>query len=88
MTRGAAVILLIPNAVRAEAEELPPWDILEDHTVNLYRTVIETMKEGIVLQTSNGAIVEANRAAAEILGVSMESTDGPDVHGSPVVHGE
>jgi PAS domain S-box-containing protein len=70
------VILLIPNAVRAEAEELPPWDILEDHTVNLYRTVIETMKEGIVLQTSNGAIVEANRAAAEILGVSMDQLMG------------
>ena len=34
----------------------------------LYRSVIETMTEGVVIETAQGVVVEANRAARSLVG--------------------
>ena len=41
-----------------------------------YRYLYETMTQGVVLQDTDGKIIEANPAAAEVLGLSMEQMLG------------
>ncbi|MCA1755929.1 MAG: PAS domain S-box protein [Bacteroidales bacterium] len=41
-----------------------------------YRTLFETMAEGVVYQDSGGEIISANRAASEILGLTIEQMKG------------
>lgn len=41
-----------------------------------YRTLFETMVLGVVYQDINGKIISANRAAEEILGLSIEQMKG------------
>lgn len=41
-----------------------------------YRTLFESMAEGVVYQDESGDIISANRAAAEILGLSIEEMKG------------
>ncbi len=55
---------------RREAEEA-----LRRSELN-YRTLFETMNQGVVTQDRSGAIVDANPAAQEILGLSLEQMQG------------
>jgi len=55
---------------RREAEEA-----LRRSELN-YRTLFETMSQGVVTQDRSGAIVDANPAAQEILGLSLEQMQG------------
>lgn len=41
-----------------------------------YRFLYETMTQGVVIQDADGKIIEANRAACEILGLSMDQMLG------------
>ncbi len=43
-----------------------------------YRSVIETMSEGLVLHATDGQILACNRAAEEILGLSRKQMEGLD----------
>ena len=55
------------------------------HAREKHRVLFETMSQGVVYQDSGGSIIEANPAAQEILGLSLEQMQGktsmdPDWH--------
>jgi PAS domain S-box-containing protein len=43
---------------------------------NLYRNLFETMSDGVVYQDSEGKITQANKAACEILGLTLDQMQG------------
>ena len=60
---------------RRKIEETSELQLLRESEVR-YRTLFETMVFGVVYQDINGQIISANRAAEEILGLSIDQMQG------------
>jgi PAS domain S-box-containing protein len=52
-----------------------------------YRTLFETMAQGVVYQDGEGRIISANPAAERILGLTTDQMRGHDLDGSSLAGG-
>ncbi|MFO7728042.1 MAG: PAS domain S-box protein [Desulfonatronovibrio sp.] len=64
------ISLLTSFAIRAATE------MEARHIQEKYQILFETMSQGVVYQSADGEIIEANQAALEILGLSMDQLQG------------
>ena len=66
------------RALREERDQREALHLVLSEQEERYRTLYETMAEGVVYQGADGAITDANPAAQRMLGLSLEALRGRD----------
>lgn len=74
---GLAISILMPIAQKRRFSIiLAPTERELRESERLYRTLFETMAQGVVYLSSDGSVISANPAAQEILGLSLDQLQG------------